>query len=399
MGRNFTKSWASRLQDDEFCEQHDVLEKLLFLVLQSHTECDNAGLGRVTVRRWVRIVAPATEADIWDALARLERTGEVFVDAATEEFLVREFMHDDEVGRKPNILINAARSAALVRSPKLASVLLAELQRVDVHRPANAEMATRLDAALVAAEEHLRERAARLPAPAPEPFGEPFTGRVPGTLPGEGPKPANRADSEPFGEGFDEPCVAGAVAAVRSPSVSSPIEKNNHLTQPSYVPRAREPRTDSDSDHDPGRPPPGRHRSRPPATATAGEHACGHSCGQPCGDCADAARARIAVVAERTADRQGCSWCDHHGHRHEPPELVALGLPVVVCDHTAYSVADWQRHAPRPSPGDGRVPVISEARRNALDSTKRTTKRTQKRSTNGIHHVRRRRDHGRSLAS
>ncbi len=347
MGRKFTKSWADRLQDDDFCEQHGLLEKLLYVTLLKHDETDNAGLGRLTVRRWLKVLSPATEAEVWTALANLERTRDVFVDADTEEILAREFMYSDQVGLRPYVLINAARSAAQVRSPKLAAVLLEELARVDVHRPENPEIAARLDAALLAAEEHCRARAARLATPGPGPGADraPVDSEtLPETL-SERVSPAGAESRESAGEAaisepFPKPCVAVAVEVAPSRSVLHQIQETSYLEQP--VTCASDP-----GPHEPTSVAAAREPDRPPAPP--GDHVSGPECRtSPCGPCADAARTTFTTHAEHAADRGACQLCDHHGHRIEPPELAHLSLPVIRCNHTPMSLDDWRRRAPTP---------------------------------------------------
>ncbi|WP_328660414.1 hypothetical protein [Nocardia salmonicida] len=350
MGRKYTKNWEHRMDDDDFCRQHGWLEKLLFLVLHKRDECTNAGLGRLTVRRWLVKLSPATEAQVWAALAALEVTGDIYADADTEEFLVREFMFSDEIGNRPFVLINAARSAAQVRSPKLAAVLLAELARVDVHRPADPKLCARLDAELMAAENHLRERAARLATPisdpdpepdraAPETVSERVSERVSDPTPETD---SDRADSvvEPaFSKGSATPCVVVAIE-VASSSVVDQFKEKEHLTRPVTCGGGREtselPSVVSVIDD---------RAERPPAPP---EHVPGPECATvPCGPCADTARATITDLATHTAERDGCGLCEH-GYRLEPPELVALSLPAIRCDHTPLTLDDWRRRAIAP---------------------------------------------------
>jgi len=389
MGRSFTKSWANdRLQEDDFCEQHGLLEKLLYHTLFRPDETDNAGLGRLTVRRWLKLLSPATEAEVWAALANLERTRDVFVDPDTEEILAREFMYRDQVGLRPYILINAARSAAQVRSPKLAAVLLEELARVDVHRPSNPEIAARLDAALLAAEEHLRARAARLEIPGPGPGADraPTGSETLRETLSERVSPSDAERPESAGEGavsepFPKPCVVVEVGVAPSRSVLHPIQETNYLEQPVTCAVDRDPPkpTSVATASEPDRPhaPPGEHVPGPECRTT------------PCGPCADAARTTITARTEHTADRGACALCDHHGHRIEPPELAHLSLPVIRCDHTPMSLDDWRRRAPTPvqvRPGDW--------------STRKTPTSRKRTRTHAPHdRFPGHRDHGQALAS
>ena len=355
MPRKFTQNGLDFLDDEEFCGRHGLLEKVLYGIFKKKNESDNAGLGRITLRRWLQKASPATEEQVLAALANLERTRDVFFDFDTEEFLVRTLMVDEEIGRFPNIMINAARSAAMVHSPKLAAVLLEEFPRVNVTRPDNPEVRARLDRALADAEEHCGARAARWVAPCEDPAPETLSETVPRTVPETvDPVVPETGSPPPNPEPFPEPSVVVAVAVPPSRSVLSPPLEKNPPRRPSYLrvvadsPERISPVSIGDPTP-PDTPPPSAPTVAPiPATAPA----CGPDClSRPCGACADRAADRVQAAVERRAAvdsaRHRCGMCDPDtGWRREPFEVSHLDLPVVWCDHrTAWTVEDWTAHA------------------------------------------------------
>ncbi|MGN2634657.1 hypothetical protein ACTD5D_00370 [Nocardia takedensis] len=392
MPRKFTQNGLDFLDDEEFCQRHGLLEKVLYGILKKKNESDNAGLGRITLRRWLQKASPATEEQVLAALANLELAKDVYFDFDTEEFLVRRLMVDEQIGRFPNIMINAARSAAMAHSPKLAAVLLEEFPRVEITRPDDPALRARLDRALADAEQHCRDRAARWVAPREDPAPETLAETVPRTVPETvapvvpetgSPPP----DSEPFAEPLPEPSVVVAVAVAPSRSVlSPPLEKKtprrpSHLRLVADSPEQIPPESIGEPTP-PDTPPPPSAPAAAPIPATTGP-ACGPDClSRPCGVCAD----RVQAVAEHRAAvesaRHRCGMCDPDtGWRREPFEVTHLDLPVVWCDHrTAWTVEDWTAHArtlaasPYPSlsraatePAPPRPGQTTAAHRRALD--------------------------------
>ncbi|WP_410877395.1 hypothetical protein [Nocardia sp. A7] len=363
MGRpiEFGKSWKDLFRRDDFCAQ-PLLDKLLFTLLIHPDECDHAGLGRITIRRWLKPLAPATEDEIRAALDRLDRAGSVIVDWDTEEYFAREFMVRDQIGKMPNTLANAAKSAAAVCSPKIAARIPAELARADVYpRSGNAATAERLQAALLAAEEHCRSLADRSPTPPRDPIPDGITDPIPDPIAADHESGPISAEIDPIADPIADPSVVVAVEVAPSRSVLQPTKETDYLTQPVTCAGGRESNE---------RPSVSVVELDPPPTPPA--HVPGPECATaPCGPCADTARATITDLATHTAERGACGLCDHHGRRIEPPALVSLSLPAIRCDHTPLSLDDWRRRATAPvpvRPGDWQ----SRASRKSRNSTKWT---------------------------
>ncbi|MGN2640750.1 hypothetical protein ACTD5D_32170 [Nocardia takedensis] len=327
MGRNnnqFGKLWRDLFRTEEFCAK-PLLDKVMFVLLITPDECDHAGLGRITVRRWLKPLAPATEEEIRAAMERLESAGDVYFDHDTEEFFVREFMARDRIGAVPLTLVSAAKSAAAVASPRLAGLLLTELMGLDIHDPKPGKTADQLAAALLAAEEHCQELSARLVEPEagpPNPPRDPFGDGI-GDPIGEGilaapETSAETPESDPTAEGAADGSVVVDVGVVTSRMPLPAVSKRNHPTYASHLRVVREPELKSpppEPDRGPDEPP-------PPAMACIGR------CSVPCGRCADtAADERLALAetnerraaaaaaeyAERWAKVDRCRLCDRAG--------------------------------------------------------------------------------------
>jgi len=212
MARSFGKLWWSLFQDEHFCAQ-PILDKLLFTVLLGQQAFSYAGMSPIQLRKWAKGCRPASDLEIKAALIRLERNRYVFTDSETEEVLIRSFIRNDEVEKQPNLLISALSSAAEVESPKLAAVLLAELDRVTIPETSNEKLAKRMDKAFTTTRARLAGRAARGTQPFPEPFGEDFPEGL-----GDGFQRPAETEPLPKGltEGLAEPPVVVAVEVLNS---------------------------------------------------------------------------------------------------------------------------------------------------------------------------------------
>lgn len=338
MAREFAKNWCTTWTDEDFCTQ-PVFDKLLYQVLlgQPPTLLNYAGVQPLSMRRWRKAMRDGdrmpTERDIMAALIRLERRRYVYTDDDTCEVLVRSFIRRDEVARQPNVLLSALRAAALVESPKVAAVLLAELtERIVLPEiVGTSDKAEKLRQVLKrsmrAAVDHLETLSEGLSEPFSEPFAEPFSEGFSEGLP----RPAEMEPfAEPFREPFREPFATGSVVVgvevVKSPSVGG------------YLGGARA-RDDE----------PAASQLQQPADApprTCPKHPDGTN--RPCTACADARRAHVewtsaadnairdrdrAEAAQRRAASEAaaqaihvCPLCDDDGYR--------LPDHRSVCDHT-----------------------------------------------------------------
>lgn len=100
----------------------------MFLLSQSDLAHD--GVLALRERRWARLAAGLTVADVQKGIVELSASGFVVVDEDTEELLIRSFIRRDKVYRQPNVLRAAADHLPLVSSPLIRCALLTELRRV-----------------------------------------------------------------------------------------------------------------------------------------------------------------------------------------------------------------------------------------------------------------------------
>lgn len=319
MAREYAKNWITTWTDEDFCTQ-PVFDKLLYQVLlgQPPTLLNYAGVQPLSMRRWRKAMRDGdrmpTEVDIMGALVRLERRRYVFTDDDTCEVLIRSFIRRDEVAKQPNVLLSALRAAALVESPKIAAVLLAELtQRIPLPEISGTsdkaeKLRQLLKQTMSGAISHLETLSKGLSEPFGEPFSEPFSEGF--TRP---------AETEPFGEPFSEPFSTGSVVVevevVKSPPVVGYFGGE----------RAR--------DDEPPPPQPPHPADAPPRTCP--KHPNGTT--EKCGPCADARHAhethqrdqrntqRAQAAAEAATRRKTaqaaaqaittCPLCDDDGYR------------------------------------------------------------------------------------
>jgi len=227
MPREYAKVWFTMWTDEDFCDQ-PIFDKLLYNVLLSQppTLLNYCGTQPLSLKRWRKAMRDGdslpSDLDVKAALRRMERRRYVFTDDETCEVLIRSFIRRDEVAKQPNVLLSALRAAALIESPKLAYIQLAELSgRVVIPEiTAKSDKAEKLrrdlGLTLTAALTRLKGLSEGLSEPFPEPFAEDFP---------EGSPPPGK--TEPFSEGFPEGFATGSVGVevevVQSPSVS------NHL--------------------------------------------------------------------------------------------------------------------------------------------------------------------------
>ena len=211
MPREYAKVWFTMWTDEDFCDQ-PVFDKLLYNVLLSQppTLLNYSGTQPLSLRRWRKAMRDGdklpSERDIKAALRRMERRRYVFTDDDTHEVLIRSFIRRDEVAKQPNVLLSALRAAALIESPKLAYIQLAELtDRVVIPEISGTSdkansLRKSLKQTLTAALTHLKALSEGLSEPLPEPFAEDFP---------EGSPPPGK--TEPLPEGFPEGFATGLV--------------------------------------------------------------------------------------------------------------------------------------------------------------------------------------------
>lgn len=141
-----------------------------YMLLTSQAALNRAGVTALTSKRWKRLASgPAVEQQITLAMKELEDANFVVVDHDTEELLVRSYMRNDGIAKQPNVLKMACRQAREVLSPRLRSVLEAELRRLDP--PTGESVVAKSAAALL--EATIEALAKGSGNPSPNPSGDP----------------------------------------------------------------------------------------------------------------------------------------------------------------------------------------------------------------------------------
>jgi len=102
----------------------------VYLMLLSHPDRNSAGVLSLTLKKWTRLARDLSPARLDDALAELDVSGFVVVDAETEEVLVRSFIRRATVYKHIRMLASALREVAEVESDRLRSALGQELVRL-----------------------------------------------------------------------------------------------------------------------------------------------------------------------------------------------------------------------------------------------------------------------------
>lgn len=286
MAREFGKTRFSMFTDDDFCAQQRF-DKLLYIVLLAQPSLNYAGVQPINLKRWRRALRDGdqmpTEIEVKASLIRLERRDYVFTDDDTGEAYTRTLMRNDGIDKQPNVMLSALRSAAAVESPKIARVMLAELDRIVLPEVKGTtdgaeRLRKNLKALNAAARSHLETLSEGLPEPLPEPFAEDFPKGLPEGFTEPFPRPAETEPlSEGFPEGFGEGTVGVGVGVSNSPLVSGQV--GEACARPAQTGQTAA-STDSTG------PPP-----------NCPKHPNGTN--RPCRDCADARHANDAWRAEQ----------------------------------------------------------------------------------------------------
>lgn len=129
MARAHARILVSIWDDPDFQELSAAAQRL-YLLLLSQDSLNNAGRILLTVKRWAAGCRETAPADIRRALGELDAARFVVVDDDTEEVLIRSFIRNDGIVKQPQMMKNALREALGVRSPRLRSVLAAELRKL-----------------------------------------------------------------------------------------------------------------------------------------------------------------------------------------------------------------------------------------------------------------------------
>ena len=227
MAREYVKSWFSIFTDEDFgCQPYS--DKWLYQVLLGQPALNYAGIQPINLRRWRKAMRTdqglPSETDLMVMLLRMERRGYVYTDDDTGEVLARAFMRVDQVYRQPNLYKSALRALSHLESPKLAAVMLTELDRIPVLEVKSAKLADEISDLRATVRTHLETLSEGLTEPFLEPFREPLAEGFP--RPGK-----TEGLPEPLAEGFPEGSVEVEVEVVNSPSEVVTLGSNTREAQ------------------------------------------------------------------------------------------------------------------------------------------------------------------------
>jgi hypothetical protein len=133
MPREFAKIQFGMFTDSEFAKL-SIFDKSLYIALLAQPSLNYAGIQPLNAPRLGRALCDAgrsaTVDEIYLGLSELQSARYVFTDEITGECLIRTFIRNDGIDKQPRLLLSALRAAAAVESPKLAGVLLTELEQI-----------------------------------------------------------------------------------------------------------------------------------------------------------------------------------------------------------------------------------------------------------------------------
>ncbi|KAB7761199.1 hypothetical protein [Mycolicibacterium mucogenicum] len=162
--REYAKNLFSQWSDRDFCNQ-PVFDKLLWQVLNGQRGVNTAGVFPINFTRWCNAMRdgdnPASEAQVREALARMEARRYVYIDEETGEGLIRTRVRNDDLERQPSVLLAALKIMCGFDSPKFAHVMLAELAQItipviDSDKPYGKKLQADLVAYYTLAQQHLK---------------------------------------------------------------------------------------------------------------------------------------------------------------------------------------------------------------------------------------------------
>jgi hypothetical protein len=129
MARSHARILVTIWADPDF-RRLSVDAQRTYLLLLSQASLNNAGVLPMTIKRWAAGCDTTATGDLDKALAELDDTRFIVVDSDTEEVLIRSFIRNDGIVKQPQMMKSALREALSVESPRLRSVLAAELRKL-----------------------------------------------------------------------------------------------------------------------------------------------------------------------------------------------------------------------------------------------------------------------------
>lgn len=221
-------------RDKDFLNLGPVLRDLWFFML-GQDDLTKTGVIAVRLARWSDNLG-ITRDDLVILLEKVAAARFFVIDWAAEELLIRTYIRNDEVYKKPNQLKAARNDLASVYSPALKSAILVELERIKRDHEVSALSLPILDDMIVILRADLGPTVSSpkelsgepLPERFPKPFGEPFQ------------EPSDEPFEEPIQEPLPEPPGVGVGVGdelkVRT-SNSSTVRKRTSATKKTTKPK------------------------------------------------------------------------------------------------------------------------------------------------------------------
>lgn len=228
VAREYGKTWFSMFTDGDFCAQ-PVTDKLLYIVLLAQPALNYAGVQPLNLRRWRKALVDGdrvpSDIDLMESLTRLESRRYVFTDDETGETLTRSFMRRDQVDKQPNVMLSALRALCHVESPKLARVLLDELNRIELPViSGTSDKAVQLRGRLTQSRADAVRHLDGLSEAFPEPFSEDLReGMLASFREGFNPPAGMKGIAQPLTEGFSSGSVVVEVEVETSLPVGTSV--------------------------------------------------------------------------------------------------------------------------------------------------------------------------------
>ena len=156
-----------------------------YFMLLTQKDLTAAGTMSYNPRKWAKGCNSLSEAHVERCVYELQDHRFVYLDADTDEVLIRTYVRNDGIWKQPNMIRSACKSAVLVSSPLLRASLAFELARMPKSKNPDAAKAV-VDTLAVLAP-------GGVPELAPEPFPNPSSNPS-GTLPEPFPNPSAGQD-------------------------------------------------------------------------------------------------------------------------------------------------------------------------------------------------------------
>lgn len=130
MSQDYVAIYRSMWSDDEDWRALSMSAQWMYKMLLTHPDRNAAGVLPLTLKKWTRLAAGLTVADLQRSLAELDGARFIVVDEDTEEVLVRSYIRRGKVFKHVRLFLNALKAVSEVESGRLKKALGYELWRL-----------------------------------------------------------------------------------------------------------------------------------------------------------------------------------------------------------------------------------------------------------------------------